>query len=708
MRIAGESSNRLVKKQDLIHLAILLVIALSIGIYLIATTTLIAKDGISYISYAKGLATTPLKIIRDCSEYAPKSYTPGYPFLILMIHKLVGLFSDGSSVLSWIYSAQAIALFCRILALIPLYFIGKEFVGSKPSFWAILILVMLPYPARFGSDALRDWPHMLFLATGFLLLLWAAKRGKFVLFGLAGLIAGFGYTVRPICAQLLFYGILWIAINTSRRKHKRNMSRAKLIGGGILLIVGFSVVAAPYMKIRGEILPTRLQQIIESFSSCPIRSEIQEQSSGNYMAELVPSDITKAFGKLISNISANLMYYFVPALFIGMYYHFQRRSKSESTFFITAFILLNIVMVILRYVCAGPALSKRYILLLTVFTIFFVPVGLQVLGREIDKLLCKTVCKNDRSEEGTQRWFFILLVTGLAICVPKLFRPIRVEKKAYRLAAEWLKRNTNEDSVIAVSDSDPRMAFYSERKAVLVPQRVMPQNADFAMKVYEGDTKPMYVDGVLTFNGTDDYVDVGTNPIPSSGDFSISGWVCCKGQGNGDSDKFGTAFGSSTYDGVNSAVKGVVVRVDATGHLKVCWGDGITWDTIILVNDVTTTNKQKWYHITLVYTECDTSLITYVNGSLVGSSVQNYRDSGYDFRIGHSVWLNASKAYWYGRVKNVRIYDKALPVSEVLDLYSGNNNLVDSPEEYILNLGKGKKKTKLVIYRLPLVRTFSL
>jgi hypothetical protein len=57
-----------------------------------------------------------------------------------------------------------------------------------------------------------------------------------------------------------------------------------------------------------------------------------------------------------------------------------------------------------------------------------------------------------------------LLVIGIVICVPKLFRPIRIEKKGYRLAAEWLKENTTKEDVIAVPDI--RISFYAERKGV--------------------------------------------------------------------------------------------------------------------------------------------------------------------------------------------------------------------------------------------------
>jgi 4-amino-4-deoxy-L-arabinose transferase-like glycosyltransferase len=478
--VIEESTNRFVEKQDFIHIIILLAVALGIGSYLIITTTLIAKDGVSYINYARGLAIAPLEIIRDCSEHAPHHYTPGYPFLILMAYKLIGLFGDGSTVWSWIYSAQAVVLFCRILALIPLYFIGKEFVGRKPGFWAILILTMLPYPARFGSDTLRDWPHILFLATGFLFLLRATIYRNWLMFALVGVVAGLGYTVRPMCTQLVVYGVLWLVFSTFRQERKCNMGRVKLVGGLALLVIGFAVVVAPYMKIRGEIIPRRLHQIMKSFSFFSNCNEINKQNTSDYVAELVPRDIAKASGKLISQTSENFMYFFTPALFIGMYYYFRRKPKGEPTFFITAFISLNIAILILRYCCAGTALSKRYVLPLTVFTVFFVPVGLQIIGRWAEELLSKTVRNRASSEEGAQRLFFIMLVIGLVICLPKLVRPIRAKKQTYRLAAEWLKNNTNQEEVIAVFD--PRISFYAGRKGKVISRGHIAPNAKYVVK----------------------------------------------------------------------------------------------------------------------------------------------------------------------------------------------------------------------------------
>ena len=169
--IASKSETKPIRyKEDEVNLIILLFIASLLGIYLITTTVLIAQDGIFYIERAQKLSIDPRSVII--------SHPPGYPFLIFIALKFVGLFNGSPSTQTWAYTAQSMTLLCRLLAIIPLYFIGKLFVGPRNSFWALLILVVLPYPARFGSDVLRDWPHILFLAVGFLFLLWGVEQGK--------------------------------------------------------------------------------------------------------------------------------------------------------------------------------------------------------------------------------------------------------------------------------------------------------------------------------------------------------------------------------------------------------------------------------------------------------------------------------------------------------------------------------------------------
>src|SRR4030042_2015744 len=92
------------KDKDFINISILLVITSAIGIYLMVNTVIIAKDGVTFIEYAKKLQDAPVKTMID--EYQH----PGYPWLIFAAHKITGFWYQATSVFGWIYSAQSVTL----------------------------------------------------------------------------------------------------------------------------------------------------------------------------------------------------------------------------------------------------------------------------------------------------------------------------------------------------------------------------------------------------------------------------------------------------------------------------------------------------------------------------------------------------------------------------------------------------------------------
>jgi len=458
------------EKRDLIHLTILLAIALGIGLYLIATMVLIAEDGVFYLKCAREFSNDPLGVI--------KGQPFGYPFLIFATHKLVQLLTNRSSVYMWIYSAQGVTLFTRLMAIVTLYFIGKFLVGSKGSFWAVLILIVLPYPARFGSDVLRDWPYILLLAIGFLLLLRGAKQCRCWMFGAAGFTAGLGQIIRPECAQIIIYGLLWLLIRFALPKP--NMNRIKSLCALFVLLIGFALPAVPCMKVKGAILPEKLKTLISS--SCQVESNnIQEWSidtrSGVYLTTALPGNLIKAIARLMAEVSDNLMYFFILPLMIGIYSRLRRKSSTNEIerFFILVFIALNGVILLLLY-CIYSYISRRHSLPLVTFTIFYIPVGLQIWG---DWWARRLATDPLRAGRHPQLWFFILLAVGIAICLPKLFTPLRTEKQGYRTASEWLTENTPEEALIAVPDF--RISFYAQRNGFFYDGKDIPEQPQYAV-----------------------------------------------------------------------------------------------------------------------------------------------------------------------------------------------------------------------------------
>lgn len=248
-------------KSDLVCLGVLLGLCLAIGVYLIATTVLISKDGVFYIGQAQGFARDPLGVAQR--------HPPGYPFLLWIAHKAAGAFAGRDSLILWIHASQGVTLLCRLMALIPLYFLGKSLIGGARAFWAVLILIVLPYPAQYGSDVLRDWPYVMFLSFGFWLLYEALQRRLWWMFAFVGLDAGMGYLVQPASAQLVLYGLLALAVVLLSRPRE---SKFGPLAATVLLVVGFAAAVVPYACATGALIPPQLQR--STFNSAPVITSV--------------------------------------------------------------------------------------------------------------------------------------------------------------------------------------------------------------------------------------------------------------------------------------------------------------------------------------------------------------------------------------------------------------------------------------------------
>lgn len=463
------------KCRDLLNLSILLTVALCIGIYLIITTSIIAKDGVTFIKYAKQLDVAHVQTMVNEFQH------PGFPLLILTTHKITGFLHENTSILSWIYCSQSVTLLFRLLAITVLYFIGKQLFGARMSFWAILILILLPKPAEYGSDALSDWPHLLFLASGLLLLLKGSINGKWWLFGFAGLAAGAGYLIRPECAMLVVLGGLWLGLQLLLPEHI--MGKGKALSALALILVGFLVIAGPYMNLKGAVFPKKnVGQFTRSLEQLEVNAENnQTTSEATHSSQFTPSNIAKALGKLVENIGETLMWFFVPALFIGMYKKFKAQKWHEpEKFFVIAIIFLNVPVMIWLY-CKHGYMSDRHTLPLLIIPILYVPVGLQELAIWCQKRFSRKVESSAAINRNKRFWFLVLLVIGISICTPKLLRPIRTEKQGYRATAQWLKANTDIAAIVAVPDK--RISFYAERGELVYENEKIPEKAEYVVKV---------------------------------------------------------------------------------------------------------------------------------------------------------------------------------------------------------------------------------
>jgi hypothetical protein len=172
----------------------------------------------------------------------------------------------------------------------------------------------------------------------------------------------------------------------------------------------------------------------------------------------------------------------LPTLLLGVYSRFRKQSvvTDVERFFVLAFIVFNIIMMVLLY-SNWKYISRRHCLPLVVFTVFYLPVGLRLLSEWLAVKFFRGRLENGRK---TQLWFCILVITGLALCASRLLRPIHADKNAYKAAAQWLKENTRENDLIAVFDK--RISFYAEREGLVFDKNV-PMGVRYAVTVVKNE-----------------------------------------------------------------------------------------------------------------------------------------------------------------------------------------------------------------------------
>lgn len=455
------------------HVLIILLAGLCIGVYLICTTVLIAQDGVGFIEYTKKLQTGPL------SEVINQEYQhPGYSILILGTHKLLNIFHQTDSVMSWIYCGQAISLLSRLAAMVLLYFIGREIVGSKISFFAVLIFMVLPAPAEYGSDVLSDWPHLSVLLGGFWVLLKSTEGKKWWMFGLAGAISGIGYMFRPECIQLVVVGLSWLCLQLFWSKRCIKVSQAS--AAMLLLVLGFLITVSPYVKLKGSVFPKK--NLLASHSINTIDTDMQ------YNASIIstPKEFTKSIGKLIERLCEIFMWFFILPMLIGICCFFRKKNMVKPKMFLMlAIILLNIILLILLH-SQYNYLSRRHVMVMAVFLSLFVPPGLQKLT---------SLRKTHPITDDIKRSFVILVIAGMLVCMPKLLRPIRNKKNAHRQTAVWLSENIDKNAIVAVPDY--RICFYAGLSGIEYKNDNIPQEAKYVVKIYKKDDipeiKPLYI-----------------------------------------------------------------------------------------------------------------------------------------------------------------------------------------------------------------------
>ncbi|MCP4375589.1 MAG: glycosyltransferase family 39 protein [bacterium] len=445
--------NRLDQRGASLQMVLLAAIAVVIGVYLICTTELVAKDGLFYIDQAR-------KLTGDLPQ-EPEIHLMGFPLMIGVFHNVLTACGMGSGISTWIVSAQAVSLLARVLCLVPVYFIGKRFVGQRRSIMGIFILVMLPLPAEWGADVLRDFPSLLLLLSCLAFLIAGAESRRIHFFALAGLACGVGVAIREELLQLVLYVMLWFAWRFITARNWPD--RRRLIASGMIFLLILSLPALWQLYESNWRLPAKTGLLFRTLKNveAPVIADAPPPSIANETLSFSGGSY-----KIVQMLGGNFHEYFYPFWIIGLISCLRRKGKPDAKFFLITMMIVTLALLYARYFLYFGGISKRYLLPISVGTIFFIPEGLRLVGLWIERFVRTRLKYNtfSRTIRSRIRTSTILLLIGIALCIPKLIQPIRWEKKYYAQAAELVAEVTEPGTKIWAFDK--RICLYSDRTAI--------------------------------------------------------------------------------------------------------------------------------------------------------------------------------------------------------------------------------------------------
>lgn len=216
-------------KEDRENLIILLAFGLVLRIYAFSQIYMISLDGaFQYIPVAK------LFFQGEYLQALAQPQLPLYPFLISVLSHITGNFE---------LSGQLISIIFSLLAVFPLYLIGKSLFGPRAGFWTTVLYLINPLMLHSSVDVLKEGLLIFLFFSSVYCSLRFLQEGKPTWLIWTVSLAAVGALVRMIALVVLVVLGLWLGYGILRGKLKERMSSYRYLWvfvsilGGILVFV---------------------------------------------------------------------------------------------------------------------------------------------------------------------------------------------------------------------------------------------------------------------------------------------------------------------------------------------------------------------------------------------------------------------------------------------------------------------------------------
>jgi hypothetical protein len=427
-------------------------LAAAVRLYLLWQYYCISSDGIHYIEAARHFYSG------DVTAGLESYYPPAYPSLIALVYPLVR---------DWELSGQLISIVCGVALLFPLHALCSKIYGETVALVSCFLAAISPYLARYAIHVRTESPFFLLSILALLLFYRGMSQGKGSHFFYGGLVAGFGYLVRP--EAIGFLAIVPVALMLAWWLERER----DLIWVGkacLLLFFGFLLFALPYVlylsSVSGE-WGTVSRKAGVTFGIAMSESGLLNNEDSQTLVDLQSLTLLQFISRhpvlYVKKVLLDLLpsigiyfealhYSYVPFLLIGLFLILREKFWLRKDFLLLWFFVFYLVGFALIFV------RRRYSIQLVAVSLPWTALGL---------LWCWTSLQRRVSLKTFRIIAVTLVVIFLAGTLPKTLKPISPEKAYVRAAGRYLKTvNGSRDQSVFVFDD--RITFYGDAKAILL------------------------------------------------------------------------------------------------------------------------------------------------------------------------------------------------------------------------------------------------
>jgi len=460
---------RLVTRDSIRALGLVLLAAVAVRGYLFFATPVITKDGAHYIGQAQRIGEGAWR------QAFMFDLEPIFPFSIFLMQQVVP---------DWEAAGKLASLTWGVLAVVPLFLIARRIFGVRIAFWTGLFFSLHPYFAWNSADVLTESSYIFF----FLLSLWFAlvalersSMGWHFLCAGAILLTRLSRTegIWVVVSVILFYAVRgWRDLRVREWRGFAPLVRFS---------AAFVVVMLPVIVYGREIGST---SELVAYKGLGWTLYVLGRAQAAFQQSWSALDNVGTFSQVAVLVWRYYIYKFLVLfhpmlLLLTMYAVLKRdaRRQYRNYFLLTASVWLIYLggVFVAGFIRGVEATSRRYMMAPVAVALPWAALGADLAAARLDEWGWAQRCREFiKSIPGFSSiglgWRSSILAVAMLVLAVTTVQPHRLDKVPIKDAAAWIVAQKTRDPVIIGNDN--RIAFYANGKMVPVGETLEKKTAE--------------------------------------------------------------------------------------------------------------------------------------------------------------------------------------------------------------------------------------